>query len=1004
MIKTKRFMVFCFGFLMIIASLIPFSFATMPVNAIDNSTYGIVYFRTKGCGTNTNFTVDGTGKSGYINGCYGADGAFLGYNSNKTQVKFKIAGVTGWVNASDVKVYDYYNNFDNYYTSSYLVEGGVIKHIFSTDIYVYGDADKVSLGPAPSYLKNGNYYWSYDGHYFYPATKDGYKTMINDYRKGNYNNAINKNSPFYSYYQYLTHRTISNYTNTDLGSYLTSIGVKSKMTSYPAGTGQSLLYGEQTSFVQYQNEFGANLGLVLGVARNESATGTSNIAWNAKNLFGHSAFDSSPGASATSYISVAQSIYAHTKVYVSEGYLDPCDGRSTAGSYNSSTCHLGRYYGGHAGDKNSGMNVKYASDPYWGEKMAQFYYLFDSAKGMQDYNKYTIAVKQRSTNVGVYKDATSSSTLLYKSGNVADYPVVVLAEVTGQSINGNNKWYKIQTDPVLNSSRTSILQDSGYYNYENNYGYVHSSDFIKVNTGKATKTRYSITFDPNGGKFSDGVTVKKVLSVEQNVVPVVNAPTKSNDTFIGWSPTIMGASKNVTYVAQWKNSQVVKYNITFDANGGKFSDKTTTKIVSVNANTKPSIESPTREGYTFAGWDKTIVNATSNATYKAKWEKVPTYNITFDANGGKFKDSKSTKVVETSKGDTPVAEIPTKDGYVFSGWSPSLVTASKDTTYKATWKEGNVEDFLTKKDGYFYFDYLKVVSNKLQLKGYQTIVGINNNLNTDIKYEVIFENLATKEEIRQQAERITNKKEITKIPYSPDGKDYTYSWFKLDIDVSLLKNGNYRMYLVAYTSSNYVKTIINNKLYKEQATSYSNNDRGVIINNNYDTSTSFVELKVRDSKLANKNGSYIYNQYDKYVNFEFKGNLLYLKGYSYSYGMNLNKNASVTRQIIFENQSDFKLYKKNLGSIVKGNYTVVLPVSDKLDKTRAWYETNIDLSDIPKGTYVIYITTTSNITDIYEMTEKLGRSLSSVNKEINGKKYSFTINKKFGNRIEMKVE
>ena len=54
--------------------------------------------------------------------------------------------------------------------------------------------------------------------------------------------------------------------------------------------------------------------------------------------------------------------------------------------------------------------------------------------------------------------------------------------------------------------------------------------------------------------------------------------------------------------------------------------------------------------------------------------------------------------------------------------------------------------------------------------------------------------------------------------------------------------------------------------------------------------------------------------------------------------------------------------------------------------------------------YVIYITTTSNITDIAELTEKLGRNLDSVTATINNKNYSFSINNQKGNRIELTVK
>ena len=41
------------------------------------------------------------------------------------------------------------------------------------------------------------------------------------------------------------------------------------------------------------------------------------------------------------------------KYYISRGYSDPEDWR---------------YFGGYLGNKGSGANVKYASDPFWGEK------------------------------------------------------------------------------------------------------------------------------------------------------------------------------------------------------------------------------------------------------------------------------------------------------------------------------------------------------------------------------------------------------------------------------------------------------------------------------------------------------------------------------------------------------------------------------------------------------------------------------------------------------------
>ena len=126
-------------------------------------------------------------------------------------------------------------------------------------------------------------------------------------------------------------------------------------------------------------------------------------------------------------------------------------------------------------------------------------------------------------------------------------------------------------------------------------------------------------------------------------------------------------------------------------------------------------------------------------------------------------------------------------------------------------------------------------------------------------------------------------------------------------------------------------------------------------------------------------------------------------GATYSYGMNLAKDKEVTRKIVFENKDTYETYEYDLGSITNGLYNVALPVSDNLDKTRAWYDATIDISNIPKGEYRLYITTTANLTDYSEFTDNLGRSLSDKKATIAGKNYQFNLNTKLGNIIELKV-
>lgn len=961
-------------------------------SAAPSGGYKLVNFRTKSSDTiNTHYIEAVTGEQGYTNGYYGADALYLGTENGK--VKFMLSGVVGYADSWEVELLpmETQADYDKYYMSFYESVNGIITHKIAKTIYG-SSYSSLPLGPDNIGLEEGKDYLSYDGHYFYLASLEGYKQMADDIINGTHDHAVNAGRPYYSYYQFLSHRSKTNYTAADIANYITNVwGYTSTVQDrYNIKNYESLLYGTQDSFISAQNKFGANALLSFGVATNESNYGTSSIALRTNNLYGHGAYDEAPGANANGYNTPQDGINAHAEFFISIGYMDPND-------------YQARYNGGQLGNKASGFNVKYASDPYWGEKGAYQYFAFDRTYGYQDYGYYTLGIKTSSNNYTIYKEPDTNSNALYTTTNVTDYSVIILGEVTGSSVNGNSKWYKIQADPVLNSNRTAFVQDVGEYNFANNYAYIHSSaiDVIVENGVGRVNTTYNITFNANGGLFSDQ-TSSKTVNVQSGVIPTMVNPTREGYDFIGWNETITPATGNKTYTAQWKAKE---YNITFDANGGTFKDGNTKRVVKTTYNQKPVVDEPTKKNYIFKGWEPEVVVATSETTYKAIWEEAVFHDVTFNADGGTFSNGKEELVVETAEGTIPSVETPFKDGYVFVGWTPELTETTGPTSYEAIWKEGTVEDYLTEKDGNFYFNYLKEVNDELNLQGYQTILGIDNNLEEDIQYQIVFKNIENGEEKRVLASRIMDEEDIPNIVYSPDGKDYSYSWFNATIDLNQLDLGNYQMYIVAYNDQYYAKSIVNNKARNTQATNYESENHVATIYNNYDKQTSFVEIDVRDEVVVPRTSSFIYNQYDKYVTFEFnQQGKLHIRGNAYSYGMNLSPTSTVKRYLIFENKDTYQSVVREIGSITDGDHKAVLPVSDNLDKTRAWFDATIDVSDMEEGEYVLYIATSANINDMNKMTEKLGRSLDKVKLTMYGKKYSFTINKNFGNRIEMKVE
>ena len=165
-------------------------------------------------------------------------------------------------------------------------------------------------------------------------------------------------------------------------------------------------------------------------------------------------------------------------------------------------------------------------------------------------------------------------------------------------------------------------------------------------------------------------------------------PTKEGYTFIGW---YNGESEwdfetpvttDLTLTAKW---QVNQYTITFKPeNGGQ---DIVIKQDYGTAITAPA--NPTKTGYTFAGWDKTIPTTmpAGNMTITAQWQ-INQYTITFDTAGGS-----EVAPITQDYGTTITAPAnPAKTGYTFAGWNKTIPTTmpAGDMTITARWTENRV--------------------------------------------------------------------------------------------------------------------------------------------------------------------------------------------------------------------------------------------------------------------------------------------------------------------------
>lgn len=147
-------------------------------------------------------------------------------------------------------------------------------------------------------------------------------------------------------------RKPSNYTAEELDKVYSLMNIKG-----------SRLAGKGAIFKEAEERYQINALYLIAHSALESSWGRSQIAKDKNNFFGIAAYDTTPYDSAKSFDDVDKGILGAAK-WIRENYIDN-----------------GRTY---LGNKSSGMNVLYASDPYWGEKIASIMMSINSKLGEKD--------------------------------------------------------------------------------------------------------------------------------------------------------------------------------------------------------------------------------------------------------------------------------------------------------------------------------------------------------------------------------------------------------------------------------------------------------------------------------------------------------------------------------------------------------------------------------------------------------------------------------------------
>lgn len=339
-------------------------------------------------------------------------------------------------------------------------------------------SEAIVIGPAPSDMNEGVKYYSYDGVNFYSDS---------DFK--------NKSFTYYNYYQFLPLRSKTNISADIFNSYISKYD-----NSVMRGTGQT--------FIDAQNKYGINALLLFAMAAHESANGTSGYATKRNNLFGWNAVDADPNQ-ATSFSSVAVCVNQQAGVNL-RGFVDVTDGR---------------FFSSSLGNKGSGLNVKYASDPYWGMEIASIAYQIDKLSKnkngtLSDYNYYSLSLINK-FDIPVKQEPSDGSKTLYTTQYGPHYQEGFIVIDLGTQ----GSYTKVQsTNPIdengnIKTHRTPITTGNlnpisyGEYDFDRSVAYINSEYLTVVN--KKNENAYD---KPD----KDLSLMQKInnLNVENNVIHI----------------------------------------------------------------------------------------------------------------------------------------------------------------------------------------------------------------------------------------------------------------------------------------------------------------------------------------------------------------------------------------------------------------------------------------------------------------------------------------------------
>jgi len=179
-------------------------------------------------------------------------------------------------------------------------------------------------------------------------------------------------------------------------------------------------------------------------------------------------------------------------------------------------------------------------------------------------------------------------------------------------------------------------------------------------------------------------------------------PTKTGYTFTGWlkegeeTPStevsiVRGTTGDLKFTAQWTINQ---YTITFDSNGG-------TAVAAITQDYGTNVTAPanpTKEGYTFVGWDKAVPTKmpAEDMTLTAQWTPIA-YSISY--NGVEYRNVKGIYALQKDDVFTAGQVVDVKDGEDLVATITYSEAGEGYASFKGAKENSQVADFVAFTEG-----------------------------------------------------------------------------------------------------------------------------------------------------------------------------------------------------------------------------------------------------------------------------------------------------------------